>query len=1207
MTTFFLIISLALTAYLAIYAAVFIFFAVAIWFLKKEKIEISRKSYGGVSILVPAHNEGEGVIDAVNTVVNQDYAGLIKIYVLADNFRDSFVGPLKNFYKFKDADSEEGVLRLWGSEKREVFLIFTGLVQKKDKINFWIHNISSDYIGFLDADHRAEKNWVSSSLLKMEKEGAEAVQSRRRPLAVSTIFQIWDSAQNHIGNEAVNFVLSAISPSVFFTGTTCIFKSDVFKKYKFEENITEDTYLSYDLICGGEKISYNGASSSYEEVASDIRSYIFRRRRWSAGHTKTFIDHFKKIIEAPFGLMAKLGLLIHGQFYLIPMAVGLLLNAYGAYFFLQFTRNIQFAVLFIAVAISASIAAFFRKKGNNFCIDGAVSFFWILPQISAAAIWFYKILDSEIYYYILSFPLIKIFFPLHMALLFAPLLALVSGIFFFGQFKNPKNFLLIPTYPLIMFLDIYACLLGFADFLFGKYNWAGIKRQNIVSEEIVPPSVRSQISTGRTIRTDYRKLIWAAGGIILLFLVNDLLAFDNCGDIKKFLWQPIFIKPSSSVVIDVGIERRIMDDKSLEVLIKNKFKSAGEINIKNYFDGKMISEKTVSGSGEDIQTLNFPLGWESHEAGIVVKSPNVICRRTKYFSTSFKEIKEKSLYVNNEKFLIKGVIPSFSNKLTNLPLDAGLKQIKESGANTVRFYHAAGEGIRRTAAKYNLMVIDQPDQSTWDEFDLDSFLSRKLYLSRYKKMIKNNEGYQYLLFDGLGNEWELGGKDPNLVIPKIKNFIEKTLSSGDSELSSYSTYLTFVDYPVNILGVNMLDTGATYWDKAIDILKNTKKPFYASEFGGFVAFWETAPTDLRIARFVGYWKDLLEAGALGANFFESHDNWAQPVVEGYNDPFKPEQPDDARGLWDKANKEKLELKFLREIFSDFEVGILNETVSRRDKEIEIELKNKREYALKGTIVNYGNVKVSAGDFKPLESKIVKLPIGLEEVSASKIQLTFSYTTHSGLSNISVAEIVLPVAGDAPVIINNDFLEEGVSPDNIKGRLIFSDKVEAVIPDSWPSFEFNGRRIEKSGKRAELAIENPFHNVSGLRFSVDGLNWSPFDSEKIKNGLYYLRFELPKISNSKQYLILAGLGADSILMNYGDGKVMKINAHNYRENVIDLAALGQEVFGGYITLKIDRQQTVYVTKEDAPSGREVLVDMELPRVFSPADIEIKKAL
>ncbi len=1207
MTTSFLIISLILTAYLGVYALVFVFLSIRIWFVKNKKIENVRKNYGSVSILIPAYNEGEAVVDTVNTIVKQDYQGTINIYVLANNTQDNFVKPLKKFYKHNDINSGNKILKLFASEKRNVLIIFTEQIHKKDKINFWTPNTFTDFIGLLDADHRADNNWISSSLSKMIEENTNAVQSRRQPLNVATIFQIWDSAQNHIGNEIVNFVLDKTSHSVFFTGTTCIFKSDVFKKFKFGENLTEDTYFSYDLICSGEKISYNSDSSSYEEVAFDAKSYLFRRRRWSAGHTKTFIDHFKKIFKAPLGFIEKIKLLIHGQFFLVPVVIAFILNLHGIYFFRQFTQNIHLAVLLIATLVSLAISTYFYKKGNNFIIDSAVSFFWIFPQVSILAIWIYKIFGSEIYHYIISFPLTKVLFPLEITLLFIPLLMLISGLFYFKQFKNYKNLLLIPTYIIFMFLDIYACLLGFADFIFGKYNWVEIKRQNFISQDLVPESVRSEMSTGKTTKTNYKKFAWAMVGIVAIFLTNDLLAFGNCGDTKAFLWKPIFIKPSSSIILNLDIEKRIVSSTTLEVLIKNKYTSASEITIESYLDDKLISEKKVIGNGEYTKAISdLPLGWESHKVNTVVKNPTVSCLRTNYFSTSFKEIKGNSLYVNGEKFLIKGIIPSFSNNVTNLSLDLGFEQIKKVGANTVRFYHSIGDEIKNNATKYNLMIIDQPDQSTWDEFSLDNFLSRNFYLSRYNKMVKKSEGYPFLLLNGLGNEWELGGSDPVSIIPKVKDFVAKTLSSStDSELSSYSTYLTFVNYPVDILGVNMLDTGSTYWNKALNILENMNKPFYASEFGGFVAFWETVPADLRIARFTSYWNDLLNAGGLGANFFESHDNWAQPVVDGYNDPFKSDQPDDTRGLWDKDNNEKLELKFLREIFSDFQINVIDETISLKNNEVGFQIKNKREYALKDVVMNYRNTEINIGDFKPSESKIVKLPIDPTKIVSPKIQLVFDYTTHSGFEEISTNDLVLPIVGDKPIITNSDFVEKESSSNDITGRLIDSNKIEIIIPESWKTFEFNGKTIGKNGVKMELPVENPYHNVSDLQFSEDGLNWMPFDSNKIGGGHYLIRFKLPKISNSEKYLILTGLGADKITIDYGSGNFVTFNTFNYRENIINLSTLGQEIFNNYITLGIDRQQTVYITKEDSPSGKEILVNMERPKVFSPADIEIRK--
>lgn len=1202
MTIFLLTIYIIFISYLSLYSLIFIYLSIKIWFVKqKENNKITDINYGDISILVPAYNEGEALLDTIKTITNQNYSGKVKIYILANNTNDNFVIHLNKNYNCKKID--DITLELAKSEKREIYLIYTSFIQKKDKINFWLPFIDTQYTGILDADHRVESNWISSSLSKMD-DDTKIVQSRRQPLNISTIFQMWDSAQNHIGNEILNNILSEKNNSVFFTGTTCIFLSDIIKKYKFNNCLTEDTYLSYDLICDGYNITYNGSSSSYEEVAFDSKSYVFRRRRWSAGHNKTFFDHIKKILFGNFNFITKIKLFLHGQFFLIPIIVVFLLNTVGIYFLLQFTKNIQIATIIISALLSFALSGYFKKKGNNIIIDSIVSFLWIFPQISILAIWFYKILSSEIYYYIISFPFKKYFFTLEIILILIPLLVIISGLFFFRQYKI-KNLLLIPTYPIFMFLDIWAYFLGFVDFILKKYNWVEIKRQNFISDEIVPDDIKSQIDTGVTIKKNYKKIIWFSVVVISIIIINDLLAFNNCGEIRKFIWKPIFIKPTSSTLLNFNIEKSLSGTSTINILIENSVSTDKEVTIENYLDGEKMNENKITTKYTDKQTLSFPLGWESHKIDVIIKGSKINCEQTKYFSTTYKEIRENLLFINGEKFLIKGIIPSFSNKLTNLKMDKGLQEIKETGANTIRFYHYINNEIKDTSSKYNLMIINQPDKSTWGEINFNNSFDQKKYIARYKKMIKNNEGYPFILFNIFGNEWELGDNNQNKIIPKIKQIINELSTSTNNEITSYSTYLTFVNYPVDILGINMLDTGNTYWNKAINILKNTNKPFYASEFGGFVAFWETVPTDLRIARINEYWNILMKNNSLGAVFFESHDNWAQPVASGYNDPFKSEQPDDLRGLWDKNNSEKEELRFLKELFSDFNIELSKPITNKNLNEINLTLKNKRDYYLKNVTLNYyQDKKIIVGDFNPLETKIVKIEF-YDSKLPSKLYLNFDYTTHSGFKEFSSNELVLPIIKDIPVITNNDFIKLESSTSSIKGRLIFSNKIELVLPTDWNSFEFNNNIYKNNiNNKNILLIENPYHKITNLKISTDNYNWQNFDSNKINNGIYYIKFKIPEINSSKKYLVLSGLGSDLITYNI-NGKTGNIRTHNYRENVIDLSIFKEEDLKKEITILINRNQTGYISKLDSPNNQEISIDMEKPIIFAPIDINIKK--
>ena len=64
--------------------------------------------------------------------------------------------------------------------------------------------------------------------------------------------------------------------------------------------------------------------------------------------------------------------------------------------------------------------------------------------------------------------------------------------------------------------------------------------------------------------------------------------------------------------------------------------------------------------------------------------------------------------MNGEKFLIKGMVPSFSASHLNLPLARGLDRIKESGANVVRFYHGAGPEVMKAMEEYLKTARTEP-------------------------------------------------------------------------------------------------------------------------------------------------------------------------------------------------------------------------------------------------------------------------------------------------------------------------------------------------------------------------------------------------------------------------------------------------------------------------------------------------------------------
>ncbi len=1254
MATFLLIASSLILVYLSVYALAFIFLSLAAVFLRRSEPVLASPisdpekpvSLEPVSILIPVWNEGDSLVDAVIAVQEQDYAGRLEIYILVKDGEDNSLPALLKFYTGASdfsalrrlnmnpsggPDSRESFI-LFNSLERRISLVLTDKQSKRDKFNSILPDIKTPFIALLDADHRPTRNWLSSSAALFTADNVAAVQTRRRPLGVRHLAQIWDSAQNHFGNELLNSFLAALRRGVFFTGTAAVFKTEILRRFGLRDSITEDTYLSYDLWCAGYRIAYNRSAVSFEEVAPSFNDYISRRRRWSAGHDQVLFRHLAEIFKAPIRGGDKLILWLHGQFYLIPLAVWLLLSIYGFYFFGQLGFNFQLGVLWSAVFFGGLLAFFFPSPGRRILGNWLIGILWFWPQLSVWAIYVYKFMGAENYYYILTFPYEKQWLIWHSVLLVAPLFVLLASSYFFRDSRPAKNLWVIPTYFFNLFLDIYAALLGFFDFIFGRARWSKIGRRNSYSAELLPPEMSANFVSGKALARN--RGLWPAlsvAGIIFLVILNDLLAVNNCGEMKYFLWPPLILKPPTVADWQVRITKSLIKEGrsgsvsalgfsgDLEVRAVSELAGAsGDLVAAYYIDQKLVGTKNISSGESELFSLAYPLGWTEHAVTVSLSGRGsaqpLACYRNLSFSTVLKELRGRDLYINNEKFLIKGLIPSFANAKINLSMSAGLRQIKEAGANTVRFYHGSGEGLMRAAADNQLLVIDQPDRSTWDELDLTSSRQVSSYIRRYEELVKEHEGNPYLLWDGFGNEWELAKSSrPASLINLTNQVLEKANQAVYNWPTSYSTYYTFIKYPVDISGINMLDSGRTYWEKALAIVKSTDKAFYASEFGGFVAFWEKNDPELRVNRLLNDWTLLMRAGALGANFYESHDNWAQPVVRGYNDPFKADQPDDTRGFWDEKNNPKPELKTLEKIFSDFEVKVKDPVIHDASAPLDLAVKNIREYNLKQVILAWPGGSQDLGDFKPGETKAIRAAFGAAG-TPGPVALRFAYDSHAGLSGVSRVDLFLPIEGTAPAVLNDDFIPEGQGEDFIRGRLISSSHLDLVLPESWRRFSLNGKIYSRTSPRLDIPLDNPYHAVDDLEFSRDAKSWAPLpDGFQPESGAYYFRFRWPSLTADKEELILSGLGTSRVEF-LGGTSLGDISVHSYRENIISASDLGGPEPGRLITFKIYRNQTDYVDKAsarrdlgalDLALGTDAGVQFEAPRIFAPLSLELKK--
>lgn len=1101
--TFVLILYFSVISILLLYSVSYFFSFFLFLFSREKKLpKLDREDRGEVAVLIPSLQEGESLVDTVKTILFQDYLGTITVYVL---IKDSF----DNSHTFLEKYLEQNKI----AKNRKVIICLTGEEKKKEKINLVLPKLSDPYIAFLDADHRADSQWVSSSLTVMINEGFDAVQAVRKPLAISSFFQVWDSIQNHIGNEVFNTIYRKLKLTTFFTGTTCIFKGSLLKGRPFPESLTEDTLLSYELILSGKKIGYNPFYGSYEEVAPDVTSYISRRRRWSNGHNQTFFSNIKRIFQTKIGVGQKLQLWLHGGYYLLPVLIVLATNIVGWYFYFQYTSNIQILCLGLSVFIALSIGLLRYNNIRNLIYEFVVAFVSFFPYVAFFSVFLYKFFQYEFFYHIIDFPFRDLMFWVTLVLVTSPLLTLIAGR---RLYKYPSIGIFLSClllYPFILLVDIFGCSLGFCDFIFKRKGWGRVNRYSYVDSSIVPKNVSDNTDIRKLKVRQFYAVTLLPAFVILVIMANDFLVFHNCGVPQYFFSDYIIYKIAPPIDSKLSFRISSFSRNQYRLSVINDVVNAQ--NLKGVLTIKVNKKSLYQGPIESKLVTDFGMmGWKTGTISAEINTEKFTCVQNKKFSTSVKEMIDGKLHLNGEPFLIKCIIPSFSNSKVNLDVDTGLKQIKRAGANCIRLYHTPQEDFLVGAKKYQLLIVSQPDETTWENISMSDDASVKRLFDKYKKHVALTEGYPYILLDSLGNELEFNSIVETSV-PNIKKVLNEVKGSHHYRLPiSYSTYFTFIKYPLDILGINMLDSGDVYWSDALTYARSLNIPFYASEFGGFVAFYERTPSFLRIHRLYENWQDLMRNQALGAAFFQSHDNWAQPVPTGYNDPFTDEMPDDTRGFWDIDNRPKEELNHLSHILSDLRFEYLG---SRQLKVI-----NQRSFRIQNLKLSINQQAFEKDELGEGDNFLIHLnqDIGLLKIKAD-------YLTHLGLKNEIEFNLDLK-KGMRPITLLSQVIEVKQSHDNL----------------NWVDFKTENTESKKISLKISIprdAPESSYIMLSGLGTDVIKLgnliNGKDFilPVHSYREEILPLKLVREKLGNVNNFIIEISSRDSTTYLDESDGK------------------------------------------------------------------------
>lgn len=429
-----------------------------------------------VAVLVPARNEGDRALRVITSLVDQDHAGLVEVYLLLKDRSDTAIAELKLRYPEADLETTAETVELVRTENRRVVVAFTGSDPKSDKLNWVAKRLDTRYVAILDCDHQAYPDWIRSSVALLVEQRARMVQCRRDPISARGFFSLWDSLHQHIGCELFNTAFTRLGMTVFFTGTTAVMDTALLRDNPMSSCITEDIDFSYRVMLQGVRIIDNPYSGSAEETSPDLYSFLARRRRWSNGHTSTFFRQLWASRSVKLPLRQRVQLSYHGSHYLVSVGVFVLHLLIGLVFIRTFSPTSQVAATVSSLLLAYLMARTQRTVGFfSRSIEVIVLFAWVFPAVVIAMNLIQGILLND--FSRAAIPIAHSVQAIGLVGLLAPLTVLLIGMFGFRQLGLGSFLAVVLTYPVAFYIDLSGVLLGLADWVSGGARWRAVSRR----------------------------------------------------------------------------------------------------------------------------------------------------------------------------------------------------------------------------------------------------------------------------------------------------------------------------------------------------------------------------------------------------------------------------------------------------------------------------------------------------------------------------------------------------------------------------------------------------------------------------------------------------------------------------------------------------------------------------------------------------------
>ena len=328
-------------AFIALY---FLFLFSLVYVQNNRQLLLSPKAKRiySLDMVVPCYNERESIGQTIKSLLNSDYKGLGKIYVVDDCSTDGSFDIIKKY-----AEKYSNVIALQTPKN-------TG--KASGPKNYGARYVKAELVGFTDADAFPEKDAISRAIGFFNDEKVAGVTAL---ILVKNRRNLIERLQS-LEYKVIAFtrkLLGFLDAIYVSPGPLAIYRKKFFDEIKGfdEKNVTEDIEITWNLVSRGYKVEMSMMSRVLTVVPERFKHWYKQRIRWNIGGIQT-IKKYRHL----FLTKGSLGSFILPFFVLSWLLgiVGLLIQIY------TFTRTIIVSYLSTLYSVGSQTAILTLREIN---------------------------------------------------------------------------------------------------------------------------------------------------------------------------------------------------------------------------------------------------------------------------------------------------------------------------------------------------------------------------------------------------------------------------------------------------------------------------------------------------------------------------------------------------------------------------------------------------------------------------------------------------------------------------------------------------------------------------------------------------------------------------------------------------------------------------------------------------------------------------